>query len=117
MKSMVVAGFLALSTLVACANPFPSASVTAQPPSFPSASAAPSASSSQPVNGVIGTAEQAAVAAERMTTIAGPWTIGDVQHGTYERLWQGSTNDMSGQGTADRARKAARIVWRVDVTG
>jgi hypothetical protein len=69
------------------------------------------------VNGVIATAGQAAVVAERLTTIAGPWTIGDVQHGTYENLWQGSTNDMSGQGTADRAKKAARIVWRVDLAG
>jgi hypothetical protein len=24
---------------------------------------------------------------------------------------------MSGQGTADRAKKAARIVWRVDLAG
>jgi hypothetical protein len=55
--------------------------------------------------------------AERLTTIAGPWAIGDVEHGTYGRLWQGSTNDLSGQATADRARKAATVVWRVDLVG
>jgi hypothetical protein len=30
---------------------------------------------------------------------------------------QGSTNDPSGQGAADRARKAAIVVWRVDLVG
>jgi hypothetical protein len=79
--------------------------------------APPSAFPSQAADGVIDNAERAAVVAERLATIAGPWTIGGVQHGTYENLWQGSTNDMSGQGTADRAKKAARIVWRVDLAG
>jgi hypothetical protein len=79
--------------------------------------APPSAFPSQSANRVIDNAERAAVVAERLATIAGPWTIGGVQHGTYENLWQGSMNDPFGAGTADRARKAARIVWRVDLTG
>jgi hypothetical protein len=69
------------------------------------------------VSGVIETAEQAALAAERLTTIAGPWRVDNVAHDTYESLWQGSTNDPTGQGAAESRRKAPKIVWRVDLSG
>jgi hypothetical protein len=120
MRQMLL-GVVAALALAACASPSPSPSASAPASAFasasPSASAPPSASPSPSSTGVIGTAEQAAIVAERLTTIAGPWTIGDVEHGTYKRLWQGSTNDLSGQGTADQARKAATVVWRVDLIG
>jgi hypothetical protein len=121
MRSMLL-GFVAALALAACAGPSPSLSASALASAFASASpasalASPSASPSQSSTGVIETAEQAAVVAERLTTIAGPWTIGDVEHGTYKRLWQGSTNDLSGQGTAVQARKAAMVVWRVELIG
>jgi hypothetical protein len=94
-------GILLLLLVAACAGP----------------SATPSATPSPSTSGVIATAEQAVVVAERLTSISGPWKVGDVQHGTYESLFRGSTNDMSGQGTAARAAIAARIIWRVDLSG
>lgn len=64
------------------------------------------------------TDETAVVAiAERLTSIAGPWTVGGVRRGSYRELWQGSTSDVSGQGSADRQAKAAVVVWRVDLSG
>ena len=39
------------------------------------------------MSAVIGTADQAALIAERLTSIAGPWKVGDIAHGTYESLW------------------------------
>jgi hypothetical protein len=98
MKRLALAGVLLLLILLgACGGPAPTPS--------------PSAS------GVIGTADQAALIAERLTSIAGPWKVGDIAHGTYESLWGGSTSDLTGNGTADRAAKASRIVWRVDLSG
>jgi hypothetical protein len=90
-------GMLLLILLAACGGPV----LTASPA----------------VSGVIGTADQAALIAERLTTIAGPWKVGDIAHGTYESLWGGSTSDLTGKGTADRAAKASRIVWRVELSG
>ena len=55
--------------------------------------------------------------AERLTSIAGPWVAGDVRQGTYAELWQGSTNDLSGEGTAYREAMGPMIVWRVDLSG
>lgn len=96
MKGKALVGALFLLALVACAGP-----------STPT----PTASA------VIETAEQAAFVAERLTTIVGPWKVGDIEHGTYESLWQGSTSDLSGQGTAERERNGPKIVWRVDLSG
>lgn len=62
-------------------------------------------------------AAQGVVQAERLTTIAGPWTVGEVKLGTYGDLWQGSTNDLSGQGTAARKAMQNRVVWRIDLAG
>jgi hypothetical protein len=70
----------------------------------------------QPEGGVE-TAAQAVVVAERLTTVVGPWVVGDVERGPFERLWQGSTSDLSGAGTAARAFDGPRVVWRVDLTG
>ena len=97
MKAIALAGALFLLALAACSGPSPS----------PSASA----------NSGIGTADQAAAVAERLTSIAGPWQVGDIAHGSYESLWSGSTNDLTGNGTAERAARGLRIVWRVDLTG
>ena len=98
MKRLALAGdLLLLILLAACGGPSPTPS--------PSVSA------------VIGTADQAALIAERLTSIAGPWNVGDIAHGTYESLWGGSTSDLTGIGTADRAAKASRVVWRVDLSG
>lgn len=77
------------------------------------ASPAPSPSS----DAAISTPEAASAAAIRLATISGPLTVGEIKHGTYADLWGGSTNDLSGQGTADTAAKAGLIVWRVDVAG
>lgn len=81
-------------TLAACFTPVPSAS-----PGPPDAQA------------------QAIATAMRLTSISGPWTVGDVRIGTYADLWQESTNDLSGQGIADRAAKAKLVVWRIDLAG
>jgi hypothetical protein len=101
MKGIAMAGALILLLLTACAGP----------------SATPSATPSPSASDVIKTAEQAASVAEHLTTISGPWKVGDIQHGTYGSLFEGSTNDLSGHGAAERATNAARIVWRVDLTG
>lgn len=69
------------------------------------------------MSGGIGTPEQAAAVAQQLTTISGPWTVGDVQHGTYESLWQGSTSDLTGQAAAERAVKDPKVVWRVGLSG
>ncbi len=102
---------VAAIALMGCAgaSSSPSASVTT--------TAGPSASPSQSPTAGVRTAEQAKVAATRLTTIAGPWTIDEVAHGTYGQLWRGATNDLSDQGIADRARKAPMVVWRVDLFG
>jgi len=65
----------------------------------------------------ITTPEQAAVVARQLTSISGPWTVGEIQRGTYGSLFRGSTNDVSGQGTAARAAIGPKIVWRVDLSG
>lgn len=59
----------------------------------------------------------AVAAAERVTTIAGPWVAGEASEGTYAELWRGSSNDMSGQGTAEREALGPRLIWRVDLSG
>ncbi|MEO8469354.1 MAG: hypothetical protein ABI573_06765 [Chloroflexota bacterium] len=70
-----------------------------------------------PSTGPLDARAQAIAAATQLTSIAGPWTVGDVQMGTYRNLWQGSTNDLSGEGTADRLKKGELIVWRIDLKG
>lgn len=79
------------------------------------ASPAPSPSASS--DAAISSPEAAGAAAIRLATISGPLTVGEIKHGAYVDLWGGSTNDLSGQGTADSAAKAKIIVWRVDVAG
>ncbi|HEY4752207.1 MAG TPA: hypothetical protein VIH37_02910 [Candidatus Limnocylindrales bacterium] len=59
----------------------------------------------------------AAAAALRLASIGGPLTVEEVRHGTYAELWDGSTNDLSGVGTASRASRAPLTVWRVLVAG
>ncbi|HYO43225.1 MAG TPA: hypothetical protein VES19_08520 [Candidatus Limnocylindrales bacterium] len=61
--------------------------------------------------------EAASVAAVRLASIGGPLTIGEIRHGTYAELWAGSTSDLAGEGTADRAATASLVVWRVDLAG
>ena len=73
----------------------------------PSPSAAPS----------VDPAAEAVAQAERLTTIGGPWTVGEVRLGTHGELRQGSTNDLSGQGTATREALQNRVVWRIDLAG
>jgi hypothetical protein len=65
----------------------------------------------------VGNPQEAAAAAQRLATAPGPWQVGEIAHGRFGDLWQGSANDLSDQGTADRTRKADRIVWRVDLSG
>jgi len=79
--------------------------------------ASPAPSPSPSSDAAISTPEAASAAAIRLATIGGPLTVGEIEHGTYADLWGGSTNDLSGQGTADTAAKARVIVWRVDVAG
>ena len=79
--------------------------------------ASPAPSASSPTGAVISTAEAATAAAIRLATISRPLTVGEIKHGTYADLWGGSTSDLPGQGTADRAAKAGLLVWRVDVVG
>jgi len=79
--------------------------------------AAPTVTVAPPAGAAVVTREQAAIAAKHLTTIAGPWTVGDIEHGTYVSLWQGSTNDPTGQGAAARAIKNPLTVWRVDLSG
>jgi hypothetical protein len=81
------------------------------------ACAAPTVSAPASAARGISTAQQATAVAERLATIAGPLQPGDVEHGTYAALWQGSTNDLSGAGTSARASMAGTIVWRVDLSG
>jgi hypothetical protein len=81
------------------------------------ACAGPTVSAPASAGRAISTGQQATVAAERLTTIAGPWQPGDVEHGTYEMLWRGSTSDLSGEGTMARASMAVAIVWRVALSG
>jgi hypothetical protein len=65
----------------------------------------------------LATAAQAVAEAERLTSVAGPWVVGDVETGTYSDLWQGSTDDPRGDGAAEWQSKQAKVVWRVDLTG
>ena len=104
-------GLAAVIALAGCTGPSPSPSASA------STTAASSASPSQSLTAGVRTAEQAKIAATRLTTIAGPWTIDEVAHGTYRQLWRSATNDLSGQGIADQARKAPMVVWRVNLVG
>jgi len=55
--------------------------------------------------------------AERLTSVSGPWVVGDVETGTYADLWRGSTNDPHGQRGAAWQAEQATVVWRVDLTG
>jgi hypothetical protein len=54
-------------------------------------------------------------AAERLTTIHGPWTVGEVVVGRYADLFRGSTNGP--WAGPDAQRTADRIVWRIDLAG
>ena len=65
----------------------------------------------------LGTAADATSAAEALSQIAGPWTVGEVVQGTYSDLWQGSSNDPTGAGASFRSANDGRVVWRVDLTG
>ena len=82
-----------------------------------SACAAPAPARPSTPPPTITTPADAIATAERLTSIAGPWVAGDVRQGTYAELWQGSTNDLSGTGTADRASTGPTVVWRVDLSG
>lgn len=59
----------------------------------------------------------AVAAAEALTSIGGPWQVGDVVEGRYADLFQGSTNDPTGVGASQRAVNSDKIIWRVDLTG
>ena len=73
-------GLVVAIALAGCAGPSPSSSATASMSALAPASASrlPTPFPSKPSTGAIGTAEEAAVVAKQMTTIGGPWTIGDV---------------------------------------
>jgi hypothetical protein len=127
MKPIAIAGALLLVGLNGCASLAPPARPSGSPTrpvtslsSDPAAasSAAPSSDILTPAaGGVISTPDEAVARAEGLTTIVGPWSVGDVEHGKYESLWQGSSNDLSGQGTAARATLRLVVVWRVNLSG
>ena len=50
-------------------------------------------------------------APERVTSIHGPWTVGEVAIGRYADLWRGSANDLGGT-----ERPPDQVVWRIDLT-
>ncbi|HET7029723.1 MAG TPA: hypothetical protein VFI34_04365 [Candidatus Limnocylindrales bacterium] len=54
-------------------------------------------------------------AAERLTSIHGPWTVGEVQLGRYADLWRGAAHDPGDP--ADPQRPPDRVVWRIDLSG
>ncbi|HEY7130641.1 MAG TPA: hypothetical protein VH440_00230 [Candidatus Limnocylindrales bacterium] len=56
-------------------------------------------------------------AAERLTSIGGPWEVREVSKGRYVDLWRGSSNDMTGADQAGPDVKAGLVVWRVDLAG
>ena len=72
--------------------------------------------SATPIPGLVDRAS-AVAAAEFVTTIAGPWVAGEASKGTYAELWRGSSNDLSGKGTAERKALGPRLIWRVDLSG
>jgi hypothetical protein len=95
MRKSFAMAVLTLILLGACSAPTPSAT---------------------PIPGLVDRAS-AVAAAEFVTTIAGPWVVGEVSTGTYAELWRGSTNDPFGQGTARSEALGPRLVWRVDLSG
>ncbi len=81
------------------------------------ACAAPAPTPTTPPRGVLNEANAAVLAAERLATVRGPWTVDEVREGTYAQLWRGSTNDLTGQEAADARAKGPRPAWRVSLTG
>lgn len=63
------------------------------------------------------TEAEAIAAARRQATIAGPLTVGDVAHGSYGSLWQGSTNNLPAEGSPPPQVNPDLVVWRVDLSG
>lgn len=127
MKRLIAATIVTF-VIAACAveGPTPSQRPSAVSPSLPSGEApvatmstpapAPSPSGAAP-SGAIDSQGAAAETAKRLTSIAGPWVVGVTTRGRYADLWEGSTSDLSGQGTAARSALADVIVWRVDLSG
>ena len=94
--------------VVGCAAraPSPSASVSASASSFQASDPAPGIDD-----------RDAIAAAERSTSIQGPWRFTEIRQGLYRDLWRGSSNDMSGAAQRFFAARSGLIVWRVDLEG
>jgi hypothetical protein len=60
---------------------------------------------------------EAIAAAETLTSIGGPWRVGDVVEGRLGDVFQGSANDPDSVGASFRAENDPKTVWRVDLTG
>lgn len=63
------------------------------------------------------TKAEAIAAAKRQATIAGPLAVGDVAHGSYGSLWQGSTSNLPAEGTPPPQVNPDVVVWRIDLSG
>jgi hypothetical protein len=120
LTAVVIALVVAACAVAASSLPSPSLSsghAISTPVAASAVAASPLPSPSLSSGHAISTPEAASAAATRLASIGGPLTVGEIKHGMYADLWGGSTNDVSGQGTADRTTKAGLMVWRVDVTG
>jgi hypothetical protein len=77
----------------------------------------PSVAATPNVAARLSDAVAAVTAAQRLTTIHGPWTVEETRAGTYAELWDGSTNDTTGQQAAEFRANGARAAWRVLLVG